>query len=97
MINRNLAVFFCVAVVLILGGWCNGNPFSKLTERITINPRKEFKGGGSGNPRSSNGNEHRGQDHLQTDNLALHQADKYMTLTFKNDELDSKDTNLGAK
>ncbi len=98
MINRNLAVFFCVAVVLILGGCGDGNPFSKINranyDQIREKSSKEEVRAILGPPTATST-----EDKIiyKRTTWRYIQADKYITLTFKNDELDSKDTNLGAK
>jgi outer membrane protein assembly factor BamE (lipoprotein component of BamABCDE complex) len=74
-----------------------GNPVSKLTranfDQIHENMSKEEVKAVLGSPSSSSA-----EDKLiyKRTTWRYVEGDKYINITFKNDELDSRDTNLGA-
>jgi outer membrane protein assembly factor BamE (lipoprotein component of BamABCDE complex) len=98
MINRKFPIFFCIAVILILGACGKGNPFSKINranyDQIHEKSSKEEVRAILGPPTATST-----EDKIiyKRTTWRYTQADKHIILTFKNDELDSKDTNLGTK
>jgi hypothetical protein len=98
MINRKLQLRAWVAVALLIAGCDNGNPMSKITranyDQIHDKSSKEEVQAILGPPTSTNT-----EDKIiyKRTTWRYTEGDKYINLTFKNDELDSKDTNLGTK
>jgi outer membrane protein assembly factor BamE (lipoprotein component of BamABCDE complex) len=86
----------CLLTVLLVG--CNnGNPVSKISranyDQIHEKASKEEVQAILGPPTSTST-----EDKLiyKRTTWRYTQGDKYINITFKNDELDSKDTNLGT-
>jgi len=98
MINRKLGQLYWLVGVLLVAGCHDGNPTSKINrtnyDQIHEKISKEEVQGILGPPTSTNT-----EDKLiyKRTNWRYIEGDKYINLTFKNDELDSKDTNLGTK
>jgi outer membrane protein assembly factor BamE (lipoprotein component of BamABCDE complex) len=99
MINRKLSLYtLAVAVVLIFGACNNGNPISKINranyDQIHEKSSKEEVRTILGPPAATST-----EDKIiyKRTTWRYIEGDKYINLTFKNDELDSKDTNLGTK
>jgi outer membrane protein assembly factor BamE (lipoprotein component of BamABCDE complex) len=87
----------CLLTVLLVG--CNnGNPVSKINranyDQIREKASKEEVQAILGPPTSTST-----EDKLIYNRTTWRytQGDKYINITFKNDELDSKDTNLGTR
>lgn len=96
MINRKLS-FLGVLGTLLLGGCNSGNPISKVNranfDQIHEKASKQEVQAVLGPPTSTNT-----EDKLiyKRTTWRYTEGDKYINVTFKNDELDSKDTNLGT-
>lgn len=98
MITRKVSLLIWVCGVLLIGGCNNGSPVSKINranyDQIHEKSSKEEVQAILGPPTSTS-----------TEDKIIYKrttwryidGDKYINLTFKNDELDSKDTNLGTK
>jgi outer membrane protein assembly factor BamE (lipoprotein component of BamABCDE complex) len=95
MINQRLSLFIWVVAVLLVGGCNNGNPISKINranyDQIHEPMSKEEVQAILGPPTSTST-----EDKIiyKRTTWRYTEGDKYINLTFKNDELDSKDTNL---
>jgi outer membrane protein assembly factor BamE (lipoprotein component of BamABCDE complex) len=98
MITRKVSLLIWVCGVLLIEGCNNGSPVSKIN-RANYDQIHEKSSKGEvqailGAPTSTS-----------TEDKIIYKrttwryidGDKYINLTFKNDELDSKDTNLGTK
>jgi len=96
--NRKLPLYAWTTVVLLFGGCDNGNPASKINradyDQIHDKSSMEEAEAILGPPTSTNT-----EDKIiyKRTTWRYIEGDKYINLTFKNDELDSKDTNLGTK
>jgi hypothetical protein len=96
MTNWKLCLI-CMVGILFLGGCNSGSPVSKLNranyDKILEKASKEEVQAILGPPTSSST-----EDKLiyKRTTWRYTEGDKYINLTFKNDELDSKDTNLGT-
>ena len=96
MIDRKLS-FLWVLGILLLGGCNSGNPVSKVNranfDQIHENASKQEVQAMLGPPTSTNT-----EDKLiyKRTTWRYTEGDKYINVAFKNDELDSKDTNLGT-
>jgi hypothetical protein len=96
MTNWKLCLI-CMVGILFLGGCNSGSPVSKLNranyDKILEKASKEEVQAIRGPPTSSST-----EDKLiyKRTTWRYTEGDKYINLTFKNDELDSKDTNLGT-
>jgi outer membrane protein assembly factor BamE (lipoprotein component of BamABCDE complex) len=97
MTQRQLSFFLGLLGVLLFAGCNSGNPVSKIN-RANYDQIHEKSSKGEveailGHPTSAS-----------TEDKIIYKrttwryidGDKYINLTFKNDELDSKDTNLGT-
>jgi outer membrane protein assembly factor BamE (lipoprotein component of BamABCDE complex) len=97
MINQRFSLFIWVVAVLLVRGCNNGNPISKINranyDQIHEKMSKEEVQAILGPPTSTST-----EDKIiyKRRNWHYTEGDKYINLTFKNDELDSKDTNLGS-
>ena len=97
MINQRFSLFIWVVTVLLVGGCSNGNPISKINranyDQIHEKMSKEEVQAILGSPTSTST-----EDKIiyKRTTWRYTEGDKYINLTFKNDELDSKDTNLGT-
>jgi hypothetical protein len=97
MINQRFSLFIWVVGVLLVGGCNNGNPISKFNranydqihEKMSKGEVQAILG-----PATSTNTEDKIIYKRTT--WRYTEGDKYINLTFKNDELDSKDTNLGT-
>ena len=97
MINQRFSLFIWVVGVLLVGGCNNGNPVSKFNranydqihEKMSKGEVQAILG-----PATSTNTEDKIIYKRTT--WRYTEGDKYINLTFKNDELDSKDTNLGT-
>jgi outer membrane protein assembly factor BamE (lipoprotein component of BamABCDE complex) len=94
----NLKLFLvCLAGVLFFGACNSGSPVSKLNrtnyDQIHEKASKQEVQAILGPPTSTST-----EDKLiyKRTTWRYTEGDKYINLTFKNDELDSKDTNLGT-
>jgi hypothetical protein len=96
MNNRKLFLLWVLGI-LLLGGCSGGNPISKVNranyDQIHEKASKQEVQAVLGPPTSTNT-----EDKLiyKRTTWRYTEGDKYINLTFKNDELDSKDTNLGT-
>ena len=96
MTCRKLSIIW-VLVVLILGGCNNGSPISKVYranfDQIHEKASKQEVQTILGPPTSTST-----EDKIiyKRTTWRYTEGNKYINLTFKNDELDSKDTNLGT-
>jgi hypothetical protein len=96
MINPKIPVVIWILGALILGGCHGGNPVSKINranyDKIHDKSSKEEVQAILGSSTSSST-----EDKIiyKRTTWRYIEGDKYINLTFKNDELDSKDTNLG--
>ena len=83
---------------MLLGGCDKGNPVSKINranyDQIHEKVSKEEVQSILGPPTST---ETQDKVIYKRTNWRYTEGDHYINLTFKNDELDSKDTNLGTK
>ena len=94
---RRLSLFFWVVSLLLLGSCNNGNPISKINranydqihEKMSKAQVQAILG-----PATSTSTEDKIIYKRTT--WRYTEGDKYINITFKNDELDSKDTNLGT-
>ena len=97
MRNRRLPCFILVVGIVFLGACGNNTPISKLSrdkyDQIHEKMSKEEVQAILGPPTSINT-----EDKIIYKRTVWRyvEGDKYVNLTFKNDELDSKDTNLGT-
>ena len=97
MIHQRFSLFIWVVAVLLVGGCNNGNPISKINranyDQIHEKMSKEEVQAILGPPTSIST-----EDKIiyRRRNWRYTEGDNYINLTFKNDELDSKDTNLGT-
>ena len=98
MTIRKLAFFISLPVILLVGGCNNGNPISKINranyDQIREKVSKEEVQAILGPPTSTNT-----EDKIiyKRTTWRYTEGGNYINLTFKNDELDSKDTNLGTR
>jgi hypothetical protein len=98
MITRKLAFLISLLGVLLVGGCNSGNPISKMNranyDQIREKASKEEIQAILGPPVSTST-----EDKIiyKRTTWRYTEGDNYINLTFKNDELDSKDTNLGTK
>jgi outer membrane protein assembly factor BamE (lipoprotein component of BamABCDE complex) len=96
--NPKLALFIWLVGVSLIGGCDNGRPTSKINranyDQIREKTSKEEVQAILGPPTSTST-----EDKIiyKRTTWRYTEGDKYINLTFKNDELDSKDTNLGTK
>jgi outer membrane protein assembly factor BamE (lipoprotein component of BamABCDE complex) len=94
---QKLSIVVWLTGVLFLAGCHNGSPVSKLNranyDQIHEKASKSEVQAILGPPTSTNT-----EDKLiyKRTTWRYVEGDKYINLTFKNDELDSKDTNLGT-
>ena len=97
MINQRFSLFIWVVTVLLVGGCNNGNPISKINrtnyDQIHEKMLKEEVQAILGSPTSTST-----EDKIiyKRTTWRYTEGDKYINLTFKKDELDSKGTNLGT-
>ncbi len=97
MVNQRFSLFIWIVSVLLVGGCNNGNPISKINranyDKIHEKMSKEEVQAILGSPTSTST-----EDKIiyKRTTWRYTEGDKYINLTFKNDELDSKDTNLGT-
>jgi outer membrane protein assembly factor BamE (lipoprotein component of BamABCDE complex) len=97
MLNRRLSLFFWVVSVLLLGSCNSGSPISKINranyDQIHEKMSKSQVQAILGPPTSTST-----EDKIiyKRTTWRYTEGDKYINITFKNDELDSKDTNLGT-
>jgi outer membrane protein assembly factor BamE (lipoprotein component of BamABCDE complex) len=97
MSHRRLSLLVWLFVVLAFGGCGSGNPMSKINranyDQIHDKSSKEEVQAILGPPTSTST-----EDKIiyKRTTWRYTEGDKYINLTFKNDELDSKDTNLGT-
>jgi outer membrane protein assembly factor BamE (lipoprotein component of BamABCDE complex) len=98
MINRHIPLIAWVIGIMLVGGCNNGSPISKINrvnyDQIHEKASKEEVQSLLGPPTSTST-----EDKIiyKRSTWRYTEGDKYINLTFKNDELDSKDTNLGTK
>jgi hypothetical protein len=96
MNNRKLSLLLVLGI-LLFGGCTGGSPISKVNrtnyDQIHEKASKQEVQAILGPPTSTNT-----EDKLiyKRTTWRYTEGDKYINLTFKNDELDSKDTNLGT-
>ena len=98
MINRYISLIAWVIGIMLVEGCNNGSPISKINrahyDQIHEKASKEEVQSLLGPPTATSTEDkiiYKRSTWRYTD------GDKYINLTFKNDELDSKDTNLGTK
>jgi outer membrane protein assembly factor BamE (lipoprotein component of BamABCDE complex) len=97
MVSCKLTVSILLAIGVLLVGGCS-NPASKINranyDKIHEKSSKEEVQAILGPPTSTST-----EDKIIYKRMTwrYQEGDKYINLTFKNDELDSKDTNLGTK
>jgi hypothetical protein len=97
MNKRTWSLFIVVPGVLFFGGCNDANPISKISrahyDRIHEKASKEEVQSILGPPTSTST-----EDKIiyKRTTWRYREGDKYINITFKNDELDSKDTNLGT-
>jgi outer membrane protein assembly factor BamE (lipoprotein component of BamABCDE complex) len=98
MINRYIPLIAWVIGIMLVGGCNSGSPISKINranyDQIHEKASKEEVQSLLGPPTSTST-----EDKIiyKRSTWRYTEGDKYINLTFKNDELDSKDTNLGTK
>jgi len=98
MTTRKLSLFAWFVVVLVFEGCGNGNSISKINrenyDQIHEKSSKEEVKAILGPPTSTSTAD---EVIYKRTTWRYTKGDKSINLTFKNDELDSKDTNLGTK
>ena len=98
--KTQLLLFACVALALLSLGACNRNPLSgsKLTsanyDQVTLGMSKAQVQNILGSPTSA---ETKDMVIFKKTTYRYEDGKKFAMITFKNDEVDSKDTNLGRE